>query len=630
MAPASYREWVSLLFSALRKEPRSPKYKYRTTIWEAKELLRERNRASLQIDTSKEVKIYSNRTFLKLSPDRALNVLLRDFQLQPEQSFRLIRTDVAPRKKLKSPDENWNKVFPLFENRIVEELDLSIPKCAFERESFNYCYALGLWSRDKKTRLSQIAWPHPIFSFSCVGLGVRPEVYSALKEEGHVFINPANSVELPYFSVDSKLVPKHCDAVALCPRYVPEHVTLFEEGAININKDPVPCTGEELSAVTQAITCTYLPLLSKEPFRTCGDDLAIWSPTTDGALDKRVFTLDRLYGHATLHKRFWSRATYTDRSCPGDIIRSTILSNNSNMLQLMEEFMKHYTTFNLYSFCWRTLNDQSSAVYKLKDPVSFTGEVKPWDAFIWNEYQTLEKLPVPHSVDELVSLKAQFDEFLKHLSRYYAMVTCEMKQQMAEFFVTTDADSEGGRFQDTPRVVPTTLILRDILLNGKWFKHFYPGLHLLMSTKIPSCDKLDDCFVPLDDTSIALGCKLDKLVKEILLVESYVYGDKIPPKKLLIVNPSAEDENWKIVILIKDSIPNHLLKTLKFNTKISIQIVKDIRQATGVENGSCSWKKMIDENVFIYAYKLETEPSATQEDTNRMIKNVIDEMHKGN
>lgn len=69
--------------------------------------------------------------------------------------------------------------------------------------------------------------------------------------------------------------------------------------------------------------------------------------------------------------------------------------------------------------------------------------------------------------------------------------------------------------------------------------------------------------------------------------------------------------DWKVIIVYKNLLSEDFSKTIQFTTRIFTQFVTSLDDVDKVSYSKCIAKEMIDENTFVYLYKMSREPKST-------------------
>ncbi|QLL30368.1 hypothetical protein HG536_0A01850 [Torulaspora globosa] len=594
--------WRALFFGTFRRQPSSKNYRYKYVASKIKKLVLDTHTKGLTNAKSELMVIRCDRQLFTSSIHKLREVILKDISGPPEacikilQTGRTLRRDWGPTGVL-----SWQNIAPIFAHPLN-------PICATEGgdPSFEYRNTLRLSSKDDREELLHVRWADLTYSNSCRGVGVTKEKFSGLGKDVE-FVNPANGNLLRVYQVDE--VPEGCDAIALFPAYVPSqrrYFTGLELCAALIRQSP--CTREEQSKLEAHISSS----LKNQ------NDTAV-TPVAEHPLDETCFvTLKQLMDATNKCKPLWSSGRDKDKTCPGDVIRCSLVSEKVDFSQLVEEYCKHYILFSLVSQALRMSRTvDQSASYE-----SHKLEFSPMDTFVWQELQRINEIAPPTTVSELIGYKKQIDEFLELLSSYYFSIVSEMKASSRTYF------RDGI---NVPRAVPVLRVLLEVVCNCKGFKIFYPNLSLYATKVLPEMPKLGEAketVVANEEANLTLGSKVLAMFKHIAQFENMMFYDKFSIATGLEIEPITSLKSWKIVIVSKSPLPVEIERALLFSSRVYTQCVRDLEHATLLQHATCEARRMIDEDTFMFLYRLQRPPKVDREQLANAIIEKLDEASK--
>lgn len=582
--------WRALFFGTFRRQPTSNNYRYKHASPKIKRAVLNNFTKELENKELQEIVVQIDRQLYSAPVNKLREIIFRDATGPSRAIIKTIRTDpTRSSKTLRNVAiSSWQNIAPIFAHPLNP---ISEFKAKGTASSFEYTCSVSLTSKDGQEKLSNVSWPDPLFSNSCQGLGVLKENFEPLS--GTKFLNPSDGRTLDVFIVDE--LPKGCNAIGLFPAYEPSHKRHFSGlqlcAAVIRHK---LCTQEQRSAVEARITS------SPQSDKNLGDLNALSLSETD------FRSLKGLMDASSKSQSLWSHARDHDRTCPGDIIRCTLMSRKVDTNQLLDEFGKHFILYSLVS--------QALRIRQTVDkPITYKpSELSPIDQYVLQKLHELNELDTPASVSEMIQYKQDFDDFLTILSSYYFSIVAEMKSSSQNYF--RDGDK-------TPRAVTVFRVLHEILRNSKPFKMFNPNLSEYATRALPQ-SSLSNESLPLsnDEEELNVGAKALIMFKNITEFESEMYYDRLTTARPLEIEPMASLKTWKIVILAKDPLPQAIERALVFNSRVYTQCVTDLAQATLIKFATCKVRKMIDEDTFLFLYQLQRPPKV---DRDQMVDDIL-------
>lgn len=600
----SSKNWKTLFFSAFRRQPSSNNYKYKHATPKIKSVVLNKITKDLASQDLKAVEVRLDRQLFSAPVSKVREIIFRDATGPAHARIKTIRTDPlrSPKAVRQVAVSSWQNIAPIFMHPLSPFSEF---EAAGSASPFEYTCTVSLQSEDGLEKLSHVSWPNALLSNSCQGVAVLKERFDALSSVGS-FVNPSDGRPLDVFVVEE--VPDGCDAIGLFPAYEDSHRRFFSGlklcAAVIRRK---PCSPEQRAAVEALVT-------SSSRGEKDGEDAAEQSKT-----DSQWSSLKEVMDAASTCQSLWSHARDHDRTCPGDIIRCTLMSPKIDKNQLTEEFCKHFIFYSLLSQASRLLQTvDKSVTYR-------QGKLTPIDRCVWQKFQELNEVDSPTSVAEMIKYKQDFDEFSTLLSSYYFSIVAEMKAFSRDFFHND---------RETPRAVTVYRILFEILHNCKPFKTFYPNLSVyatkILPQNIPSVDLIRS-HMHDNDGKLSLGAKALTIFKYITEFESEMYYDRLTTSKPLELEPVASLKSWKIVILAKEPLPQEIERALVFNSRVYTQCVTDLAQVTLIKFAACKVRKMIDEDTFLFLYQLQRPPKVDREelvgDVLNKLENASKEVH---
>lgn len=495
------------------------------------------------------------------------------------------------------------------------------------KPSFEWQQLIRVRCKDDKLKLQRVIWPKSIFSNFCRGIGVKKSTYDRLLEQNNgevpMFVNPANAKPLPLFQVSDEAMIGEFDGIGIFPYFVDKHREFFvtEVDKLKTKIASPLCTLNERKRIEKANAGRILANEEGKPFYLDAN-----SATTRIA-GGNVVTLKQLLERSVSHKTLWSKQSNKDRTCPGDILRATILSNDFSIRQLRAEFCKNFILYNIFTILQR--NKKSIRSFSGNDNApSFQFSWNVWDSYIWKQYQETESMKIPTDQASLINYKTKYDSFLHDLQTYSALVISEMKWN--QFSIFQNDETTLSRFEHI------TLILQTVLTKSKMIRIFQPNLYKFMQDDLrPTLMELVGFTESINATiepgfaneqSLQSANGLKKLANQLLYFEQEIYGEKFRVNRPIQLRPITLSANYKIVILDKkNAIPEIFQTLLKFMTQITTYFVKDLSEVELHGHMHCIDKKMLDKSKFMYLYeeKSNEEVKAASPQKEKIVDNII-------
>lgn len=589
------RNWKALFFGTFRRQPTSKNYRYKYVAPKIKRQVLNTHTKGLTKTETDPIATRCDRELFTSSVQKIRELILQDIDGPQEACIKVIRTDLVTRAGKKNRLVgvlSWQNIAPIFAHPLN-------PICSVESNDndFEFRSTLRLNSEKGAVILPNVHWPNVAYSNSCQGVGVRKERYGELKDTR--FLNPSNGKLLPVLEMDG--VPEGCDAVGLFPAYFPSHKQYFsglELCAAVIRQHT--CTDRERSNVEAHISSFSKPTHEAN---------VVEQPLAESGFE----TLKQVIDATTKYQLLWSSGQDKDKTCPGDIIRCSLVSKKVNPSQLMEEYCKHYILFSLISQAQRMYH----TIDKTKSYQDKELRYSPMDLFVWQESLEFNQTPLPTSVTEMIQFKEKTDRFLELLSSYYFSIVAEMKSSSRTYF---------GDTTSIPRAVPVLKVLYAALKECKGIQAFYPNLSLYANKFVPEWPFVRDLKEPSlvgEEASLELGSKVLTMFKEVTEFENTIFYDRFNATQRLEIEPRASLKTWKIVILSKTPLPLEIERALVFNSRVYTQCVSDLEQATLMKHAICKVRKMIDQDTFVFLYQLQRPPEA---DKDKMVNAIVSKL----
>lgn len=575
--------WRALFFGTFRRQPSSKNYRYKYVASKIKRLVLDMHTKGLTSAKSDPILVRCDRQLFTSSVSKLREVILKDISGPPETCIKILQTGTVRRNGGLNGVLSWQNIAPIFAHPLN-------PICSAEGtdSTFEYRNTLRLSSKDGGKELLRVRWADLSYSKSCRGIGVTEEKLTELGKDVE-FVNPANGNLLSVYRVDE--VPEGCDAIALFPAYVPsqrQYFTGLELCAALIRQSP--CTKKEQAKLEAHIS---------SPSKNHNDSTVV--PAVEQPLDETsLLTLKQLMDATNKCKPLWSSGRDKDKTCPGDVLRCTLVSQKVDFGQLIEEYCKHYILFSLVSQASRMGRTIDQSELHENQELEFS----PMDTFVWQEFQSINETALPTTVSELIEYKKQIDKFLELLSSYYFSIVSEMKASSRTYF------RDGT---NVPRAVPVFRVLQEVVRDCKGFQVFYPNLSFYTSKVLPEMPRLAESKPVVEEDNLKLGSKALAMFKHIAEFENMMFYDRFTIDAGLEIEPITSLKAWKIVIVSKNPLPLEIERSLLFSSRIYTQCVRDLENATLLQHATCEARRMIDEDTFMFLYRLQRPPKVDQD-----------------
>lgn len=583
--------WRALFFGAFRRQPTSKNYRYKYVAPKIKRMVLNAHTRDLAGSQSESIDVRSDRQLFYSPVQKLREVILQDINGPKDARIDILRKSPVGKCRSDGPTGvlSWQNVAPIFAHPLN-------PICKTEGtdSTFEYKTTLKLSSQDGQEKLSHVFWPSLAYSKSCQGVGVTREKYEDLTPTVN-FVNPSNGKLLPIFPVDE--VPDGCDGIGLFPAFVTSQRQFF--------------TGLELcAAVIRHSLCTAQEISDLEAHVSSHLGNATTSSAELPLSETDYPTLKKLMDASNKCKLLWSSGRENDKTCPGDIIRCSLASTKVDFSQLIEECCKHFILFSLVS-------QASRLKHALEEPASYLDknfDYSPMDSFVWQELLRVNETALPTTVPEMIEYKNEVDAFLELLSSYYFSIVAEMKSSTRTYL--HDGDK-------VPRAVPVMRTLQEVIRNCKGFHVFYPNLSLYAAQLLPDNSGWSQLEAPAladEELKLNVGCKALTIFKHVTNFENLMYFDRFSLATGLEIEPVAPLRAWKIVILSKAPLPLEIERALIFNSRVYTQCVTDLEEVTLIKHATCEARKMIDQDTFVFLYKLQRPPKVDKE---QMVDDIV-------
>lgn len=597
--------WQTLFLVSLRREGSSLRYKYKSNMEGITHQVFPRCKKAFK----KTGLVYEfcdiSGTLYNASLMDLQKLLLRDINAPNGHVFKIVRTDLVQKSRNKRI-LHWERIAPMFSHALslyevaFNEMDRSF------KPSFEWQQLIRLRSKDKKCQLQRVIWPKSVFANFCRGIGVKKDTHDRLlrqnDEQEPVLINPANAKPLPLFEIADDTDIGEFDGIGIFPYFVEEHQKFFVTELDKLKTKLISplCTSSERMRVDTVISGRLLEDEKGKPFYL--DTKSATKQVADG----NITTLKHLLEWSVSHKTLWSRQSTKDRTCPGDVLRATVLSNDFSIRQLRDEFCKNFILYNIFTILQRNKKNIRSLTPETHIS-SFSFDWKAWDSYIWKQYQETESMEIPMGQADLTNYKAKYDLFLQDLQTYSTLVISEMKWE--KFAIFQHDETSLSRFDHIG------LVLQTILTNSRMIKVFQPNLCKYMQDELGSTflgsinfvDSISKTVEPgfINEQSLQSANALWKLANQLLFFENKIYAEKFRINRPNQIRPLTLSEKFKIVILDKqNAIPETFKTLLMFLTQTRTNFVEDLTDIELHGHMHCIEKKMLDKSTFMYLYEL--------------------------
>lgn len=630
MLNQKFPQWVSIFFNCLRRGPNSKKYLYRDNLWYIKKHIK--NEKSTLIDhmkkgeqsPSEQLTVYSNQPASQIPLEKLKTIVLLDIVKTNKNGkgntlFSFNRTDTTYGNSIKK-ENHWKTMEYLLSNPVVKDTSLTESTSHSSRKMippFSYRYTINLpiesstdYRSSTNIKLLKVLWPEPAYSNYVIGIGVNPSLFNVLNNDNLAILHPISRRPLKLFELEEKQYSS--EGIAICPKYNFKHRELKSIDLMSSIFPQKLCVGEEIETIVKLIQNDSSTLDKSIPESA----LPLFNEGKDKSINNSKSTiacLDSLLSDANKDTFLWGKVHDVDKNCPSDILRSVVLSDNYDLSQIREEFTRHFTVFNMFSFIWRNEQD----LYNINE--LDINAVKPWSSYIWSEYQNMELLPIPTTAEGITTVKQKFNEFLEKLHIYYYVTVSELKSR-------TNLDDS------TPsESLQSVFILKQILTECKWFDIFYPNLSSFFQSRITAensaqiTKNIDSSILTLSTEEAESMDILWNLMRTFIETESMMFHDKFPKDGKALYQPKKLNSKvWKLVLLCrKNTLSDEVKNIIKYALPIPIHFVNTLEKSKPFENYVSVKEKMINEDLFLYVRKLKNPTPHTPMDLKKSIKKVL-------
>ncbi|CAI4063308.1 hypothetical protein SKDZ_08G0050 [Saccharomyces kudriavzevii ZP591] len=620
--------WQTLFMVSLRRQGSSSRYKYKFNMEDITHRVFPRCKQAFKKTNLKYEYCDIGGSLYNISLMSLQKLLLRDINAADGNVFKIVRTDLVE-KKSNNRIQHWEQIAPMFDHPLsLYEISLGEMNKEEFRPSFEWQQLIKVRSPDEKFNLERVIWPKSVFSNFCRGIGVRENTYDRLLKQNNgelpVFVNPANAKPLPLFKVTDETAIGEFDGIGIFPYFVDAHKTFFvtEIDKLKAKIASPLCNSNERKRSEKANTGRLLENEKGKPFYL--DAKNVTSRVADG----NITTLKHLLERSVSHKTLWSKQSTKDRTCPGDVLRSTVLSNDFSIRQLRNEFCKNFILYNIYTILQRNKKNTRDLTPET-NVTNFHFDWKVWDSYIWKQFQETESMEIPVDQVSLVNYRVKYDLFLEDLQTYSTLVIAEMKWNQSSIFQNDEAFL--SRFEHI------ALVLQTILTKSRIIKTFQPNLYKFMQDDLQSTffesvsftDSINATIEPTfaNEQSLQSANALKKFANQLLYFEQKIYAEKFHVSRPIQLRPLTLSDNYKIVILDKqNAIPEIFETLLKFMTQIKTYFVKDLAEVELHGHMHCIDKKMLDKSTFMYLYELKYNETlkTTPLPQEKIVDNIID------
>ncbi|CAI2017628.1 hypothetical protein SEUBUCD646_0H00230 [Saccharomyces eubayanus] len=619
--------WQTLFLVSLRREGSSSRYKYKSNIERithqafprSKKAFKRAQPAYEYCDLGGEL---YNASLVDLQ-----KLLLRDINAPNGHVLKIVRTDLIEKSR-NNRVQHWDQILPIFSRPLsLYEAPLGVMNKDY-KPSFEWQQLITVRSKDEKYQLQRVIWPKSVLANFCRGIGVKKSTYDRLLKQNDgqvpVFVNPANAKPLPLFEITDDTEIGEFDGIGIFPYFVEVHQRFFVTEVDKLKTKLISplCSPNEKTRIDKASSGRLLGDEKGKPFHS--DTKGTAKQVANGNIN----TLRQLLNGSISQKKLWSKQTTQDRTCPGDVLRATVLSNDFSMSQLKNEFCKNFILYNIFTILQRNKKNIRS-VTAGTDISASSFDWKVWDSYIWKQYRETESMGIPMSQAGLINYKAKYDLFLQDLQTYSTLVISEMKWN--QFSIFRNDKISLSRFEHIG------LILQTILTNSRMIKVFQPNLCKFMQDDLRSTflesinfvDSLSKTVEPsfTNEQSLQSASALWKLTNQLLFFENEIYAENFRVNRPNQSRPLTVSENFKIVILDKlNAIPETFKTLLKFMTQISTYFVEDLTDIELHGHMHSIEKKMLDKSTFMYLYELKYNeaPKMIPPPEEKIVDNIID------
>lgn len=589
-------KWLPYFFAALRRQPNARKYQYKNNIPEIRQLkLQDAGKRLTASKGKSPIPVFLNGDIFDININDIKKLIFEDARRSNES----VRFGLDVLHENGGPVKDWKTLASIFQTPIDPKLLTKEDYYNMAKDNtFTMRHTIKLKTTgitDGSKPFDNVLWPKLVFSNHCRGIGVTPDLFEKISKMKVFVRNPTTNTNLPIIQVD--FIPKGYDCIGLFPRFEEKHFQVFQKmDKFSALIDSKLCDDNEIRRMKSLVnTDIGEEVSSVEIINTKGAKV-------DRLSEKN--TLSKLLNLANFDSKLWSIGSNKDRTCPGDILRSAIIAKSTGRNTIRKETMKHYILFNTISLLRRLREHQNkNGVPDYQNMQQW----KPWDYAIWYIFhQHLAMTPKIKTFEDLQLVRAQYSRFLEVLSQYTIMVTSEMKLMGSQFFEVEGKES-------ISRSDMVTLLLSSMLRETKYTELLYPGLNEYIMSHIPAAYSGTADLLPKlgNEKSYANGVTLLRIISELINFENIVHKDKFTSYRNMVSQFDSPITDWKVIIVYKNLLSEDFSKTIQFTTRIFTQFVTSLDDVDKVSYSKCIAKEMIDENTFVYLYKMSREPKST-------------------
>ncbi|SCV05084.1 LANO_0G18118g1_1 [Lachancea nothofagi CBS 11611] len=476
--------------------------------------------------------------------------------------------------------KDWEMVTGLFKNSVAplyKFAKYSGEKGVYLRNTLKLDNDQKAWDTILRLRSSngqylEVLWPSLKYSLACRAIGVNHDAFEPFR--GQSVSHPLTGDAMPIREFKSGSSNRQI-ATALAPQLDGTHVRAFSGPLLS-------------SAVIPSRLCNETEIQNLQEF--CTNGIRSIEPAYNSMLEKKTaqgFVSDikntsRLLRALTSGTFFNTGNTMKSQMCTADIIRATVFSNNITEQQLKEEYCKISVLYSVFENL-RRVNIRVGAPANVNDQVTLT----PWDVQILFSLQKLNKAGNCTDIDAVVQDKRRFDEFLASLNIYNVILNAELR-----------AASKEAENPNLDRQSSMVRVLGTLLSECTSLKNFYPNLSFEINR---FTDEIDKVSVDEQQELPELSLLFFETIKAILELEGKVFAER------------GSLKDYKIVILVGESIPANIARLYQFCTKLELQITTSLDAVKRVEHSDCVEKKMINHDTNIYLYQTKRADLSTAE-----------------
>ena len=225
---------------------------------------------------------------------------------------------------------------------------------------------------------------------------------------------------------------------------------------------------------------------------------------------------------------------------------------------------------------------------------------------------------MPDNLEELQSIRYNFNDFLRRLFEYQCLVIAEMKVQGEGVFIDK-------RHPENPsRCYAVARLLMAILRSNPVIETLYPGLALYAENKLFTPQPYTANNLPYEKEQVFIEAKerFMNIVREMISFESKIFNDKFTTYRKMVSQIDSPIKDWKIIILNKKPFTPEQIQILKYHSRIFTQFAYSFEEIDKISYSICVETKMIDEDTIIYLYKMNREKKSS-------LHNIVAHIMKG-